>query len=168
MVVGKQAGPLIAVCGTSDANADEAAAAQAVGRAIAERGGVVVCGGLGGVMEAVAAGAASANGVSIGLLPGDDRAQAAPDITYSLPTGMREMRNGLIARVAQGMVAIGGGYGTLSEIAFMLRIGRPVAALGTWEFSEPRAGWQEATFHKTDNAQTAVDWIFSAIEKGKS
>ena len=89
---------------------------EEVGRRLAERGAVVLCGGLGGVMAAVARGVRSAGGTCVGLLPGEDPAAAAPDVTVAVPTGMGEMRNALLARACAGMVAIGGGYGTLSEV----------------------------------------------------
>ncbi len=93
---------------------------------------VVVCGGLGGVMEAACAGARSAGGTAIGLLPGTDRAAANRFVSVAIPTGMGELRNGLVVRGADAVVAVGGEYGTLSEIALALKAGKPVIGLGTW------------------------------------
>ncbi|HZP30513.1 MAG TPA: TIGR00725 family protein [Acidimicrobiia bacterium] len=126
----------VAVVGTSTADADQAAAAESVGRLLAGRGCVVVCGGLGGVMEAVARGARSAGGTVVGLLPGTDRAEGNEHLTVALGTGMGEMRNALVVRAADVVVAVGGGYGTLSEIAFALRAGVPVVGIGTWELGD--------------------------------
>ena len=156
-------GPLLAVCGTSQADAPAMAASEEVGRLIAERGGIVVCGGTTGVMEGSARGAAAAGGTSLGLLPGDDLSAAAPDLTLALATGLGEIRNALIARVCAGMVAIGGGYGTLSEIGFMLRLGKPVAALNTWQLSPPGSAEPEPALHLSPSAEDAVTWLFNQI-----
>lgn len=123
----------VAVCGAATAAKEEASLAEQVGRLLAEGGAVVVCGGLGGVMEAAARGATAAGGIAVGLLPGDDRAGAAPPLTLALPTGMGEGRNALIARAADAVIAIGGEWGTLSEIALALKMGKPVIGLGTWD-----------------------------------
>ena len=97
------------------------------------RGAVVVCGGRGGAMEAVCRGAASQGGTTIGILPGPDRAEANQWVSVAIPTGLGELRNGLLVRAGDAVIAVAGGYGTLSEIGFALRIGRPVIGLGTWE-----------------------------------
>jgi uncharacterized protein (TIGR00725 family) len=125
--------PYIAVVGPADASEAEAAAAYATGAALAARGAVVVCGGMGGVMAAVAAGVRSAGGVCVGLLPGDSRDGASPDLTVALPTGLGEVRNALVVRAADAVVAIGGSWGTLSEIALAVRSGRAVVAVGGWQ-----------------------------------
>lgn len=106
--------------------------AEEVGRRVAEAGGVVVCGGLGGVMEASCRGARSAGGLTVGLLPGSDRRVANPFVEVAIPTGMGELRNGLIVRTADAVVAVGGEWGTLSEIALAVKTGTPVVGLGTW------------------------------------
>ena len=125
--------PYVLVAGTGEATPEVAAAAEQVGRAVAERGAIVVCGGLGGVMEAACRGAQEAGGVTIGLLPGTDRREANPHLTIALPTGVGELRNGLLVRAADAVIAVGGGYGTLSEIAMALKAGTPVIGLGSWE-----------------------------------
>ena len=118
--------PLVAVIGGSTCTSEEAEWAGVVGRLLAEQEAVLLCGGLGGVMEAAARGAKQARGLTVGILPGSDRADANPFIDVPLATGMGEMRNALIVRAAQAVIAIGGGVGTLSEIALALRIGTPV------------------------------------------
>jgi uncharacterized protein (TIGR00725 family) len=155
--------PLIAVCGASVATPTEAAVAESVGRLLAARGVVVVCGGRGGVMEAACRGVAEGGGTSIGLLPGDDPAEANPHVTLALATGMGELRNGLIARVARGMVVVGGGLGTLSEIAFMLRLGRPLAAVGSWRLVPRGAADDVAGMHRAKTAAEAVEWVLARV-----
>lgn len=107
--------------------------AYAVGRGLATHGAVVVTGGLGGVMAAASRGAASAGGTAVGLLPGADREQANEWVTVAIPTGLGELRNGLVVRAADALVAVGGGYGTLSEIALALKAGKRVVGVGTWD-----------------------------------
>ncbi|HEX4574490.1 MAG TPA: TIGR00725 family protein [Gemmatimonadales bacterium] len=121
--------PLIAVVGGGTCSAEEGAWATAVGRLLAQGGAVLVCGGLGGVMAAAARGAKESGGLTIGILPGSDPADADPNIEVALATGMGEMRNALLVRVAQAVIAIGGGWGTLSEIALAQRIRTPVVGL---------------------------------------
>jgi len=106
--------------------------AERLGRRLAEGGAVVVCGGGPGVMEAVCRGARSAGGTTVGILPGLDRAEGNPYLTVSLPTGLGQGRNLLLVRSSDAMVAVGGGFGTLSEIALALRTGTPVVGLATW------------------------------------
>lgn len=125
----------VAVCGPSVATEQEAAWAEEVGRRLAEAGAVVVCGGLGGVMDAAARGAAGVGGTVIGILPGETRSGASPHLTVAIPTGMGEARNALIARSADAVIAIGGEWGTLSEIALARKMGKPVVGLATWDMS---------------------------------
>lgn len=106
--------------------------AEAAGRVIGEAGATLVCGGLGGVMEAACRGAAQAGGLTVGLLPGDVPSAANPWVTVPLATGIGELRNGLIVRVAQAIVAIHGGWGTMSEVTLARKMGRPVVAIGDW------------------------------------
>jgi uncharacterized protein (TIGR00725 family) len=112
------------------------AAAHAVGTGLARAGCVLVCGGLGGVMEAACRGAKQAGGRTLGLLPGTDRAAANPYIDIAVPTGLGEARNALVVRAADAVVAVGGGWGTLSEIALAMRTGVPVIALDSWTVSD--------------------------------
>ena len=134
--VGKVDGRYIAVIGPSEATDEELARAETVGRLLGEAGAVVVCGGLGGVMEAAARGAAGAGAVVVGLLPGRNRRDANPHVTVVIATGMGEMRNALVVRSVDAVIAVGGAYGTLSEIAFALRTGVPVVGLGTWDLDD--------------------------------
>ncbi|HXQ18131.1 MAG TPA: TIGR00725 family protein [Acidimicrobiales bacterium] len=131
------AGPAIAVVGSGTAHARTDTAAETVGRLLAEAGAVLVCGGLGGVMAAACRGAVGAGGLTVGILPGDQRAEANPWVGLVIPTGLGELRNGLVVRCAQALVAIGGEYGTLSEVALALKAGRPVVGLDTWELRRP-------------------------------
>ena len=125
--------PYVAVVGPGDASPHELQAAEDVGAGLAARGAVVVTGGLGGVMEAACRGARSRRGRTVGILPGDDRAAANGWVEVAIATGLGELRNGLVVRAADGVVAVGGGHGTLSEVALALKLGRPVVGLGTWE-----------------------------------
>lgn len=111
--------------------------AEAVGQEVAAHGAALVCGGLGGVMEAAARGAASQGGLTIGILPGLERASANPHIRVAIPTGLGEARNAIVVRASDGLIAIDGAYGTLSEIAFGLQLGRPVVGLDTWRLDAP-------------------------------
>ena len=130
----------IAVVGTGDEDDDANALAQRVGELLGDRGAIVVCGGLGGVMEAACRGARARGGTTVALLPSRRRADANPFVDVAIPTGMGEMRNALIVRSADALIAIGGGFGTLSEIAFALKTGVPVVGVGTWELDERGAG----------------------------
>jgi uncharacterized protein (TIGR00725 family) len=122
----------IAVIGAGVASPDEERAAEAVGRLLAEAGCHLVCGGLGGVMAAACRGAKQAGGRTIGILPGDTRQEANPWVDVPVPTGMGEARNLLVVRASDAVIAIGGEFGTLSEIALALKLGRPVVGLTTW------------------------------------
>ena len=122
----------IAVCGTSEPIGEQAALAHAVGAGLARHGAVVLCGGLGGVMEAVCRGAQRAGGLTIGILPGRDARTANAYVTLPIATGMGEARNVILINSADAVIAIGGGWGTLSEIAFAQRAGLAVFGLDTW------------------------------------
>ncbi|ADG87771.1 hypothetical protein TBS_00260 [Thermobispora bispora] len=122
----------IAVCGPSECTPEEAEAAREVGRLLAERGAVVLCGGYGGVMAAAAAGARAAGGIVVGILSGRDRTGANPHLTVAIPTGMGEARNAIIVRAADAVIVVGGSWGTLSELALARRGGTPVVTLGGW------------------------------------
>jgi len=125
--------PYVAVVGPGEASPDELRTAEEVGAGLAAAGAVVVTGGLGGVMEAACRGARSRRGRTLGILPGDDRDAANGGVEIAVATGLGELRNGLVVRAADAVVAIGGGHGTLSEVALALKLGRPVVGLGTWE-----------------------------------
>jgi uncharacterized protein (TIGR00725 family) len=125
-------GAYISVIGAGQASADEMAAGEEIGRRLAEAGAVLVCGGLGGVMDAAARGCEAAGGTSVGILPGEDGTQASAHLTVRIATGLGEARNAIVARAADAVIAVGGEFGTLSEIALALKMGKPVVGLGTW------------------------------------
>ena len=124
---------MIAVIGDSDPSPECARLAEEAGRAIARSGATLVCGGLGGVMEAAARGAKEAGGLTVGILPGTDPGAANPHIDIPVCTGMGNARNAVIAATAEGLIALEGSWGTLSEIALGMKLGRRVVALGRGE-----------------------------------
>ena len=119
--------------GAGDCDRETAERARAVGAGLAERGCVVVTGGLGGVMAAASRGAAEAGGLVVAVLPGADPADANPHVGVAIASGMGDARNAILANTADAFVAVGGAYGTLSEIAFALKRAKPVVGLGTWD-----------------------------------
>ncbi len=125
----------IAVIGGGECSPQEAMMAEEVGREIARHGVTLVCGGLGGIMEAACRGASSQGGMTIGILPGDNRGSANPFVQIPIVTNLGEARNVIVVKSAQVVIAIGGGYGTLSEIAHALRNCIPVIGLNTWTLS---------------------------------
>lgn len=149
----------VAVVGPGDATDDEAATAREVGRLLAERGCVVVCGGLAGVMAAVAEGVRSAGGICVGLLPGPTRLGASKLLTVAIPTGLGQGRNALVVRSADGVIAVGGSWGTLSEIALARRADVPVVSVGGWSVSD-ESGRRVELF----TAQTAADAVSALLE----
>lgn len=130
-----QKNQLIGVIGAGHCDARVADRAAEVGRLIAQSGRVLVCGGLGGVMEAACRGASDAGGITIGVLPGTSADDANPWVSFALPTGMGPARNIIIVRSAAALIAVDGGPGTLSEIAHALQLGVPVVSLGSWDVS---------------------------------
>jgi uncharacterized protein (TIGR00725 family) len=122
----------VAVCGASEPNPAQRQLAREVGKLLGEAGAVVLCGGRGGVMEAVAEGASGAGGTVVGLLPGTDRSEGNRYLTLALPTGLGEARNAVLTCAADSVIAIGRGWGTLSEIALARKRGRDVIALDSW------------------------------------
>jgi uncharacterized protein (TIGR00725 family) len=145
---------LIAVIGSSDCSAEESALAEATGREIARYGATLVCGGLGGVMEAACKGARAEGGVTLGILPGDDIRTANAYVSIPVATGLGEARNVIIIKSAAAVIAISGEYGTLSEIAFALKAGKTVVGLGTWELS--RKGKKLQAIKSAGSAADAV------------
>ena len=123
----------IGVIGASDCSGPAADLAYDVGRHIARHDAVLFCGGLGGVMEMAAKGAREAGGITVGLLPGFDFSDANPYIDIAIPTGLSHARNILVVRASMALIAVEGSYGTLSEIALALKIGKPVIGLQTWD-----------------------------------
>ncbi len=126
----------IAVIGGSEPSTKEARMAEEVGRELARQGAILVCGGLGGVMEAACKGASSEGGVTVGILPGESRQSANPYVTIPIATGIGYARNVAVVKSAQAVIAVGGSYGTLSEISHALQSGIPVIGLNTWSLSK--------------------------------
>ena len=148
-------GPVIAVVGGSSLDDATYALAREVGRLLALGGATLVCGGYGGVMEAAAEGAAGAGGLVVGILQGTDRREGNRHLSVGIATGMGKGRNTIIAVTCDAMIAVDGGYGTLSEVAQALNHGRPVVALGSWDL--PRAGRVgEDLFHRAGTPEEAV------------
>ena len=145
----------IAVIGGRQCSAQEAELAEAVGRELARRGAILVCGGLGGVMEAACKGASSEGGVTIGILPGDNYQAANPYVQIPIVTGMGYARNIAVVKSAQAVIAIGGNYGTLSEISHALQSGIPVIGLNTWSLS--RNGQPDNSIIPAQNPTEAVN-----------
>ena len=157
---------IIAVIGNSSCSAQETELAEAVGELLAQRGATIVCGGLGGVMEAVCRGAKSKGGLTLGILPGEDPNAANTWVDIPVVTGMGEARNVVVVKSAQAVIAIGGGYGTLSEIAHALRGNLPVIGLNSWSLS--RDGQEDDSVIRVGDAKEAVDKAISLAEKYKA
>jgi uncharacterized protein (TIGR00725 family) len=129
-------GPYVTVVGSGTASGDLYEKAREIGHLVAERGGILVCGGRSGVMEAAARGATEAGGVAIGILPDEDRRQANEFLSYAIATGTGHARNLAVVCSGDVVIAVGGEYGTLSEIGLALKVGRPVVTLASWELGE--------------------------------
>ncbi|MFC1907858.1 TIGR00725 family protein [Chloroflexota bacterium] len=149
----------IAVIGGSQPSPQEAQLAEDVGRELAIRGAILVCGGLGGVMEAACRGASSESGVTIGILPGESRQEANPYVQIPIATGMGYARNTVVVKSAQAVIAIGGSFGTLTEIGHALQNGTPVIGLNTWSLS--KNGQQVNSIILVQNPTEAVDKALS-------
>jgi hypothetical protein len=157
---------MIAVIGGDVPAAAVPAEAEAVGREIARRGHVLVCGGRGGVMEAACRGAREEGGHTIGILPGPDRRDANPHVEFPIVTNMGRARNVVLVLTADAVIAVGqGGYGTLSEIALALAHGKPVVGLGAWRFSDASGVEHEAVI-RVDGPAEAVEAAIAAASKG--
>jgi uncharacterized protein (TIGR00725 family) len=150
----------VAVIGGGEADPEVTAMALEVGRELARRGAVVICGGLGGVMAAAARGVQEAGGVSIGILPGPDRHFANPYLTYTIPTNLGHARNMIIAHAADAVIAVGGSYGTISEAAIALKLGKPVIGL--------RLAWNLKGVQKAASPAAAVTAAMAPSSGGRS
>jgi uncharacterized protein (TIGR00725 family) len=159
--------PLIAVIGGSEVTPDIEALAEAVGRELARRGAVVLCGGLTGVMQAVCRGASAEGGLTIGILPGADREEANPYVQVPIVTGLRWARNVIVALSGQAIIAIDGSYGTLSEIAFALQAEIPVIGLHTWSLQDP-VGQTPVPIIPAEDPVDAVEKALAAIAAASS
>jgi hypothetical protein len=147
--------PIIAVIGGRRTEKALLKEAEEVGRLIAWRGATLVCGGLGGVMEAASRGAKSEGGITVGILPQNDSDNANRYIDIPIATGLGIGRNIIIARTADALIAVGGAYGTLSEIAFALQMGKPVAGIKTWDIKGVMGA---------ENAAEAVARVFERLQ----
>ena len=157
---------IIAVIGDSSCSPEEAKLAESVGELLAQQGANIVCGGLGGVMEAVCRGAKSKGGLTIGILPGKNSSTANPWVDIPVVTGIGEARNVAVVKSAQAVIAIGGGYGTLSEIAYALKNSIPVIGLNTWSLS--RNGREDDSIIKVQSATEAVGKAISLAKRRKN
>ena len=146
---------IIAVIGGWQCSKEEAKIAEEVGRQLARQGAILVCGGLSGIMEAACKGASSEGGVTIGILPGESRQAANPYVQIPIVTGIGYARNITVVKSAQAVIAVGGSYGTLSEISHALQSGIPVIGLNTWSLS--RNSKQDNSIILAQNATEAVD-----------
>ena len=152
----------VAVIGPgADATNEDLAAARCTGRLLADAGIIVINGGLQGVMAATAEGTQQAGGVSLGLLPGSDRQEANQYLTLAIPTGFGELRNGLIIRSADAVIAIGGSWGTLNEVALALRLERPIICLNGWRLAD--SAGNEIEIPRAENPRAAVDWVLARV-----
>jgi len=152
----------ITVIGGGDCSPQEARLAEEVGREIARSGAVLVCGGLGGIMEAACKGASSEGGLTIGILPGDNRQTANPYVQIPIVTGAGYARNAAVAKSGQAVIAIDGSYGTLSEIGYALQGGIPVIGLNTWSLSIN--GQADNSIIPAENAKDAVTKAIELIK----
>ncbi len=152
---------LIAVIGGTQASKREIKTAEDVGRELAKRGAAVVCGGLGGIMEAACRGATSENGMTIGILPGENRHDANRYVQIPIVTGMGYARNVAVVKSAQAVIAIGGSYGTLSEIGHAIQSGIPVIGIDTWLLN--KGGKVNSSIITAENAADAVEKAFDLI-----
>jgi uncharacterized protein (TIGR00725 family) len=153
----KKGQTIIAVVGAGKCSKKMKDLAEAVGKAIAERGGILICGGLGGIMEGAAKGAKSKKGITIGILPGDSKGDANEYIDFAIPTGIGEARNLVVIKTADGIVALPGKYGTLSEMAFSLKLEKPMVSLSAWNISE--------RVERFEDPVKAVERLFQIIGK---
>ena len=150
----------VSVIGAGDASSEAEALAEEVGRGLAERGAVLVCGGLGGVMAAACRGAKSAGGTTIGILPGSDPGAANPWVDIPIPTGLGYARNTIVVKTGTAVVAVCGAFGTLSEIGHALADGKTVVGLRTWELS--REGGVDRSVVRAESAEDAVEKALAA------
>jgi hypothetical protein len=140
--------------------------AEEVGRLLAQSGAVLICGGLGGVMEAACRGAGMAGGMTIGILPGTDRSESNPWVQIAIATGLGEARNSLVASSADALIAVGGEYGTLSEIALALKWSKPVIGIGTWHLTSDVTRRTDDPIKRALDARSAVTLAVAEISQG--
>jgi uncharacterized protein (TIGR00725 family) len=155
---------IVGVIGGANADARVRQQAFEIGKRIAEHGAILVCGGLGGVMEAACEGARAAGGVTVGILPGSETTAANPYVTIPVTTGMGIARNAIIVRTADVLIAVDGSYGTLSEIAMALNLGKTVVELESWRL--PKAGEVAADrYVSAKDPRDAVEKAIAVVER---
>lgn len=147
----------IGVIGGREAEPSLLAAAEETGRLIAERGALLLCGGMGGIMEAACRGAVRAGGQTLGILPGSDARSGNEFLTVTVPSGLGIARNVLIVQASDGIIAVGGRYGTLSEMAHARQLNKPLVSLHSWVFDD--------SVPAADSAAAAVELLFSMLVK---
>jgi len=153
----------VSVIGAGTATERELSLAWSVGRAIAEAGHILVCGGLGGVMEAAAKGSAETGGTSVGILPTDDRTPANPYLTVTVPTGFSHGRNYLVVKAGDGVIAVGGGAGTMSEIGLAMKLGRPIVLLASLDVEA--LGVTHPKLRRAETATEALELLFGRVQE---
>ena len=154
---------IIAVIGTRQPSPEESKLAEEFGRELAKNGVALICGGLGGVMEDACRGACAEGGLTIGVIPGDDRKSANPCVQIPIVTGIGYARNVIIIKSAQAIIAVGGGYGTLTEIGYALDSKKPVIGLKTWKFS--RNNRIDKSIIRAHNAKEAVSKALKLVKR---
>jgi uncharacterized protein (TIGR00725 family) len=153
--------PVVSVIGAADSTAEQDADAEEIGRLLAEHRIILACGGRSGVMKAACRGARNAGGLTIGILPGTDRDGGNPHLSIALPTGLGHARNVLVVLAGQVVIAIGGGYGTLSEIATALKMGKKVIGLHTWHAEDCQG--ELAGIHAVESPEEAISAVNSFL-----
>jgi uncharacterized protein (TIGR00725 family) len=155
----------VGVIGSRRCSAPIAEAAREVGRLIAEAGWVLVCGGMGGVMEEACRGARRAGGVTVGILPGDRREKGNPYLSVTVVTGLGEARNAVVVKSSEVLIAISGGYGTLSEIALAGAAGIPVVGLFSWVLDARQNEGRSLFAHQARSPEEAVSAVRAILER---
>jgi uncharacterized protein (TIGR00725 family) len=151
----------IAVIGSGESDSKNEKIAYELGTLIAEKGAILICGGLGGIMDAAAKGVWETGGISIGILPGENRQNASQYLTLALATGLGEARNAIIAKSADVVIAVGGEFGTLSEIALALKANKPVIGINTWHlFKEDK---ESKAIARAKSALEAIDLAVKSV-----
>jgi len=151
----------IAVIGSGENDPKNEKIAYELGKLIAQKGAILICGGLGGVMDAACKGASEAGGTCVGILPGGNRAGSSRYLTVALPTGVGEARNTIITRSADVVIAVGGEFGTLSEIAFALKAQKPVIGINTWHLFKDKQ--ESKAIARAKDACEAIDLAIRAV-----
>jgi hypothetical protein len=152
---------VISVCCAGEPSKREADLAREVGHEIASRGAILVCGGLGGSMGAACRGAKEAGGITIGIIPTYEKETANKWVDIIIPTGLGHARNNLVVVAGDGVIGVGGNWGTLSELAIAKKMGKPVVVLEGWEVS--MAGDSSECFARASTPKEAVEMVFKAL-----